>query len=133
MVVMGVAAARLTGTEHDLTAAPFSLDDQTALIKKALLAEGIAETAFPPRTVLAAISSAKNKLVGVAQYEATAEEYFAKRVARLYRRYQHLLAEASGVDFDDLMFRLARFKPEEKAALERWQQGSACRMPAAVS
>jgi len=31
------------------------------------------------------------------------------------------------------MFRLARFKPEEKAALERWQQDSACRMPAAVS
>jgi hypothetical protein len=37
------------------------------------------------------------------------------------------------VDFDDLMFRLGRFKPEEKAALERWQQGSACRMPATVS
>jgi NAD(P)H-flavin reductase len=41
--------------------------------------------------------------------------------------------DAHQVDFDDLMFRLARFKPEEKAALERWQQGSACRMPAVVS
>jgi len=30
------------------------------------------------------------------------------------------------VDFDDLMFRLQRFKPEEKVALERWQQG--CRI-----
>jgi NAD(P)H-flavin reductase len=30
------------------------------------------------------------------------------------------------VDFDDLMFRLGRYKPEEKAALERWQE--ACRM-----
>ena len=30
------------------------------------------------------------------------------------------------VDFDDLMFRLQRFKPEEKIALERWQQG--CRI-----
>lgn len=30
------------------------------------------------------------------------------------------------VDFDDLMFRLQRFKPAEKAALERWQQS--CRM-----
>jgi len=35
--------------------------------------------------------------------------------------------DAHQVDFDDLMFRLARFKPEEKAALDRWQQG--CRLP----
>lgn len=35
--------------------------------------------------------------------------------------------DAHEVDFDDLMFRLARFKPEEKAALDRWQQG--CRLP----
>jgi NAD(P)H-flavin reductase len=34
--------------------------------------------------------------------------------------------DAHTVDFDDLMFRLARFKPDEKVALERWQQG--CRI-----
>jgi NAD(P)H-flavin reductase len=34
--------------------------------------------------------------------------------------------DAHEVDFDDLMFRLARFKPDEKAVLERWQQG--CRV-----
>jgi NAD(P)H-flavin reductase len=39
--------------------------------------------------------------------------------------------DAHQVDYDDLMLRLQRHKPEEKAALERWQQ--ACRMPAAVS
>jgi sulfide dehydrogenase subunit beta len=39
--------------------------------------------------------------------------------------------DAHAVDFDDLMFRLARFKPEEKAALERWQQG--CRLEPAPS
>ena len=94
-------------------------DDQTALIKKALQAEGIAETAFPPRTVLAAISGAKNKLIGVAQYEAGAEEYFAKRVARLYRRYQHLLAEASGVDFDDLIAKAVAVLSEHPEVGER--------------
>ena len=30
--------------------------------------------------------------------------------------------DAHQVDFDDLMFRLARFKPEEKLVLEQWQQ-----------
>lgn len=39
--------------------------------------------------------------------------------------------DAHQVDFEDLMFRLARFKPEEKIALERWQQG--CRIEPAPS
>jgi hypothetical protein len=30
------------------------------------------------------------------------------------------------VDFDDLMSRLARFKPDEKAALQRWEES--CRL-----
>ena len=34
--------------------------------------------------------------------------------------------DGHAVDFDDLMARLARYKPEEKKALERWQD--ACRM-----
>jgi NAD(P)H-flavin reductase len=33
------------------------------------------------------------------------------------------------VDFDDLQFRLGRFKPDEQGALERWQQG--CRIEVA--
>ncbi len=37
--------------------------------------------------------------------------------------------DANAVDFDDLMSRLARFKPEERVALERWQQG--CRVETA--
>lgn len=37
--------------------------------------------------------------------------------------------DAHQVDFDDLMSRLGRFKPEEKVSLDRWQAG--CRVPAA--
>ncbi len=39
--------------------------------------------------------------------------------------------DAHTVDFDDLMFRLARFKPDEKVSLERWQQG--CRIETQVA
>ena len=78
-------------------------NDQLDLMQKALAAEAIPETAFPPRTVLAAVSGAKNRLLGVEAYEAQAADYFTQRVARLYRRYQHLLAEAAGVDFDDMI------------------------------
>jgi DNA helicase II / ATP-dependent DNA helicase PcrA len=77
--------------------------DQQGLIKEALAGEGLSETAFSPRSVLSQISSAKNRLLDPAAYEARAENFFEKKVAALYRRYQGLLGQASGVDFDDLI------------------------------
>jgi DNA helicase-2/ATP-dependent DNA helicase PcrA len=77
--------------------------DQINLVKEALSAEGLSETAFSPRSVLSQISSAKNKLIEAAAYEAAASNFFEKKVAALYRRYQGLLQQASGVDFDDLL------------------------------
>ena len=77
--------------------------DQLGLIKEALGAEGLSETAFSPRSVLGQISAAKNRLLDAAAYEAQAQNFFEKKVAALYRRYQGLLGQASGVDFDDLI------------------------------
>ncbi len=77
--------------------------DQLGLIKEALGAEGLSETAFSPRSVLGQISAAKNRLLDAAAYEARAQNFFEKKVAALYRRYQGLLGQASGVDFDDLI------------------------------
>jgi len=77
--------------------------DQIGLVKEALSGEGLSETAFSPRSVLGQISSAKNKLLDAPAYEALAQNFFEKKVAALYRRYQGLLGQASGVDFDDLI------------------------------
>jgi DNA helicase-2/ATP-dependent DNA helicase PcrA len=80
--------------------------DQAVLIKKAIEAEGLPERNFTPQVVLAAISGAKNRLLGPSAYERQAQDFFSRRVAPLYRRYQELVRAAGGVDFDD-MIRLA--------------------------
>ena len=77
--------------------------DQIGLIKEALSAEGLSETAFSPRAVLHQISAAKNRLIEPAAYESAAQNFFEKKVSAIYRRYQGLLQQASGVDFDDLI------------------------------
>jgi DNA helicase-2/ATP-dependent DNA helicase PcrA len=77
--------------------------DQLGLIKEALGTEGLSETAFSPRAVLHQISAAKNRLIEAPAYESAAQNFFEKKVANLYRRYQGLLQQASGVDFDDLI------------------------------
>jgi len=77
--------------------------DQLGLVKEAIGAEGLSETAFSPRSVLGQISAAKNRLIDAAAYESRAQNFFEKKIAALYRRYQGLLGQASGVDFDDLI------------------------------
>lgn len=84
----------------------FDSADQISLVKKALAAENLSETAFTPRAVLAAISGAKNRLQDPQAYTAAAESFFERQVAKAYERYQRMLQDSSGVDFDD-MLRLA--------------------------
>ena len=84
----------------------FDSGDQISLVKKALAAENLSETAFSPRKVLGTISGAKNRLLDPQAYAASAENFFERQVAKVYGRYQNMLRDSSGVDFDD-MLRLA--------------------------
>ncbi len=94
-------------------------DDQLKLVKQALELEGLSEKAFRPRTVLSTISGAKNKLMGPDAYEARADDYYSRKVATLYRRYQGLLQKASGVDFDDMISLGVRLLQEEDDVRDR--------------
>ena len=93
--------------------------DQKAIVVQAMAAENVAESAFPPRAVLAAISSAKNRLLSPDLYEQAARDAFSQRVARVYRRYEALRRKASGVDFDDLLLHAVRLFVEHPDLAER--------------
>ncbi len=80
--------------------------DQQSLVKKAIKAEGLPEKNFTPQGVLSAISGAKNRLLDEDAFERESRDFFSRRVALVYRRYQRMAREAGGVDFDD-MIRLA--------------------------
>jgi DNA helicase-2/ATP-dependent DNA helicase PcrA len=81
----------------------FDTDDQKRILKRAFASEGLDPKSFRPAAVLAAISGAKNRLLSPDGYEAEADDFFRQRVAGVYRRYQKLLREAGGVDFDDMI------------------------------
>ena len=98
--------------------------DQISLVKQALTGEGLSEKAFSPRSVLAAISAAKNRLLEPAAYESAAQSFFEKKVALLYRRYQGLLGQASGVDFDDMISLSVKLLTREEDVRERVRRRS---------
>ena len=77
--------------------------DQMSRIK-GIMAEYKMDTAqWKPKTIIAAISNAKNKLISTEQFAASASGYFNEHVAKIYRKYQHLLRTDNALDFDDLL------------------------------
>ncbi len=58
---------------------------------------------LPPRVVHGLISAAKNDLIDFETYAARARTIYDRRIAEVYREYQHRLLAASAMDFDDLL------------------------------
>src|SRR5688500_958411 len=77
---------------------------------------------FPPRSVHATISAAKNELVGVDEYEERAAGIFEKRIAEVYREYQARLLQAGAMDFDDLLTQTVRLFHEHPDVLAHYRQ-----------
>lgn len=79
----------------------FDADDQQTIIKTATKELNIDEKTYRPVAVHAAISRAKNELLGPADFPVVT--YRDEAVKRIYKRYQELLQASNGVDFDDLL------------------------------
>ncbi len=58
---------------------------------------------FPPRSIRASISNAKNELIDFETFSGSGSGYYHEKVADVYRLYQQRLVEASAVDFDDIL------------------------------
>nr|MCU0493644.1 UvrD-helicase domain-containing protein [Chloroflexaceae bacterium] len=90
------------GRERDF--AIYDSDDQERLMRRVLRDLNLDEKKNPPRAMLARVSSAKNELVGPAEFARVNRSYHDEIVTRCYERYQALLQESNALDFDDLLF-----------------------------
>ena len=81
--------------------------DQRKCIKQAVKDCELDTTNFPPARILEAISTLKNKLIDVEYLKSQADNFFTERLAKIYDRYQQILTERNGLDFDDLLMKTA--------------------------
>lgn len=77
---------------------------------------------FPPRTIRASISNAKNELIDFETFKASGSGYFHEHVADVYRVYQQRLVEASAMDFDDLLMVAVELLTAFPEVLEHYQR-----------
>ena len=83
----------------------FDTDDQADTLKQVFSNLGIDPKTTKITSVLAAISSAKNELVGAQDYINYARGHFQETAARCYLEYQQLLRKYHALDFDDLLIK----------------------------
>ena len=81
----------------------FDTRDQLAAVKQAALELNVDIKRFRPRSLLNAISGAKNELQTPEVYAEHAQTYFGEVAGRVYERYQQLLQTSNALDFDDLL------------------------------
>ncbi len=116
--------ARILRIEHDYTPyAPdfliYDTDDQVKLVTQVLQEMNVDQKQFPPRSMLNAISNAKNELMLPHQY--VANDYLGEIVQRVYPLYQKLLLFSNAMDFDDLLLQMVVTLRERDAVREKYQ------------
>ncbi len=96
--------------------------DQMDLVKRSMEQAQIDPKAFPPRTVLGAISAAKSQLLNPEGFQRQADGYYAEIVARVFVQYQALMIRSHGVDFDDLLSRTVELFLQAPDVLAKYQE-----------
>ncbi len=94
--------------------------DQLAAVRQALRELAIDERLLQPRVALARISHAKNRMETPAQIRAAGWSHRDEELARIYERYNAILAASSALDFDDLLLRTVDLLEHSESTRERY-------------
>ena len=101
----------------------YDTDDQKTVIKGICKQLNIDTKVYKERALMSAISSAKDKLVSVREYELDAAGDFGKSVyAKVYREYQETLQKNDALDFDDIIVKTVELFKNCPEVLESYQE-----------
>lgn len=101
----------------------YDTDDQKTLMKDICKRLDIDTKIYKERSIMAAISSAKDELIGPEEYELKVMGDFSKRkIALAYKEYQKELKKNNALDFDDLIMKTVELFQACPDVLEYFQE-----------
>jgi len=99
----------------------YDADDSEALVKRLLETRQLSTKVYPPRTVHAVISSAKNRMLTPEELGAQADTPLIKVAGEIYAALGPALKQANAMDFDDLLLHPLTLFREHPERLAYWQ------------
>lgn len=101
----------------------YDTTDQLSLLKDCVKRLNLREDTFKPRSLLSAISNAKDKMIGPAEFEVVyGTDFRLSRIAKVYTLYQQRLKENNALDFDDIIFKTVELLQQYKDVREFYQE-----------
>ncbi len=97
-------------------------EDQMTLLKQAMEQADVDPKRYPPRAIQGVISRAKSLLMDSSSLTQNHQSYFEEQAAKVYQRYEELLARNAGVDFDDLLLKAVQLLQGQPEVLNRYQR-----------
>lgn len=97
-------------------------DDREQLLREIIKERDLLPRKFKPRSVAAAISEAKNEMVGAVEYLELARGEWQEGVATVYLEYQKRLKQFGALDFDDLLLEVVRLFDRDQSLRARFQE-----------
>ena len=107
---------------YDTSFTIYDTDDQKSVMKEVCKKLDIDTKQLKEKTILGAISSAKDNLISPLDYEMSAMGDFNKRkIAIAYKEYQMLLKKNNALDFDDIIVKTVELFKACPEVLENYQ------------
>ena len=101
----------------------YDADDQKTVMKGICKRLNIDTKTYKERALIGAVSSAKDELISVREYELDAANDFGKAVyAKAYREYQETLQKNNALDFDDLIVKTVELFKNCPEILDSYQE-----------
>lgn len=108
---------------YDRSFTIYDTDDQKTVMKGIVKRLNLDPKMYRERTLLGEISSAKNELISVSEYEKEAAADFGKAVyAKVYREYQETLQANNALDFDDIIGKTVALFRQCPEVLDSYQE-----------
>jgi DNA helicase-2/ATP-dependent DNA helicase PcrA len=95
--------------------------DQLSVIRACMKELNIDTKKFEPKSIQAAMGSAKNELISPEQFANKIGDYMQDITAKVYKLYQRKLKSNNSLDFDDLIMMTIQLFKEEPEVLQHYQ------------
>ena len=110
---------------YDTSFTIYDSDDSKSVMKDICKRLNIDTKIYKERSLLAAISSAKNEMITPTEFArqaASAGDYAKHRQAEAYREYQEVLYKNNALDFDDLLVKTVELFKAEPEVLDYYHE-----------
>ncbi len=101
----------------------YDTTDQKRLVKECIATCGFSEENYPVKSVMNAISSAKNRSLDADGFASeNAGDFRGSNYAKMYQLYEKRLKENNALDFDDLLLKTVELFEKHPDVLEYYQR-----------